>query len=268
MPCCKAIKNSSLRKPSGYPKKIDCLSAHIKAKRLDLGLKQSELATQLKVSEATVSNWELNRKRIAPLMYKRISVFLGFCPVELPCHLLPNRLKNILYFDLGWTTTRLARTLGHARSTIEKYQSGIFNPSVKTIRKLESIVGYPIIFQGNEVRDTIGNLELPDCLPYRIGSHLLQKRIKNSQAVRDVSVVLRITPGTYRMWERNQCTPETKYFPQIMAYLGYCPIPDKLSDSSKFYLTRVYLNGYTKTQQAKIEGTSMSSIAKREPEIS
>jgi DNA-binding XRE family transcriptional regulator len=61
LPCCKSCIINALRKPRGYPKKLNTVGDHIKAKRLDKGLYQKELAKMLGIGTDTLINWELGR---------------------------------------------------------------------------------------------------------------------------------------------------------------------------------------------------------------
>ena len=62
-----------------YPKKMKTLGDHIRARRLDLGLLQKDVAGILGVSTDTITSWE--RGRIQPMHrhYIRIKEFLGCC---------------------------------------------------------------------------------------------------------------------------------------------------------------------------------------------
>jgi DNA-binding XRE family transcriptional regulator len=53
---------------------------HIRQKRLDLGLQQKDVAVQIRVSEASIYNWE--RNRTAPQVHQIPGVisFLGYDP--------------------------------------------------------------------------------------------------------------------------------------------------------------------------------------------
>ena len=53
-------KFKELRKPDGYPRKLDTIGDYIKARRLDLGLRQKDVAEMLGVSPETVLGWEKN----------------------------------------------------------------------------------------------------------------------------------------------------------------------------------------------------------------
>jgi DNA-binding transcriptional regulator YiaG len=61
LPICKiALK---VKKPSNkpYPKELNTIGDQIKKKRLDLNLRQVDLAKLLGVTEDTIRNWEKNR---------------------------------------------------------------------------------------------------------------------------------------------------------------------------------------------------------------
>jgi len=60
------------------------LGDHLRARRLDLDLKQKDVAPLLGVSVFSLLNWELNKREPEIRFYPRIMVFLGYCPVHYP----------------------------------------------------------------------------------------------------------------------------------------------------------------------------------------
>jgi transcriptional regulator with XRE-family HTH domain len=66
--------------PSKYPKIIKSLGDHIRARRLELGMLQREVAEVLGVDTMTITNWERNRCNPSARMLPRILRFLGYSP--------------------------------------------------------------------------------------------------------------------------------------------------------------------------------------------
>ena len=66
-----------------YPKQLKTLGDHIRAKRLDLGLIQKNVAGIIGVTTDTITNWEKNRNEPMYRHNPRIIEFLGYCPLEL-----------------------------------------------------------------------------------------------------------------------------------------------------------------------------------------
>jgi len=60
------------------------ISEHLKKKRFDLGLRQSEAAQQLRVSHRTLSLWETDRVYPAWAFQPRLTAYLGYDPFSDP----------------------------------------------------------------------------------------------------------------------------------------------------------------------------------------
>lgn len=68
---------AELPKPSGYPKELVTLGDQLKAKRLDLGLLQREVAELVGVTEFTIHNWERGKTRVSKLYLCSVVKFLA-----------------------------------------------------------------------------------------------------------------------------------------------------------------------------------------------
>ena len=64
-----------------YPKQLKTLGDHIRARRLDLGLLQKDVAEIIGVTTDTIANWEKNRHHPMRCHYMRINTFLGYSPL-------------------------------------------------------------------------------------------------------------------------------------------------------------------------------------------
>jgi transcriptional regulator with XRE-family HTH domain len=58
-----------------------------------------------------------------------------------------------------------------------------------------------------------------------LGEHLLQRRAKARLTQGQVARLLRVSTGTYLLWETARTTPTTRYYPAILGFLGYDPFP-------------------------------------------
>jgi len=66
-----------------YPKQLKTLGDHIRARRLDLGLLQREVAGIIGVTTDTITNWEKGRNQPLHGHFLKINKFLGYSPYEL-----------------------------------------------------------------------------------------------------------------------------------------------------------------------------------------
>jgi DNA-binding XRE family transcriptional regulator len=75
--------------PAAYPKELKTIGDHIRKRRLDLELRQRDVAQLLGVHVATVTNWELGRGELALRHLPGLVAFLGYGPVTAPQGSLP-----------------------------------------------------------------------------------------------------------------------------------------------------------------------------------
>jgi len=151
LPCCKSCIIKVLRKPKGYPKKLITIGDHIKAKRLDKGLYQKELAKTLQITVATLINWELGRHEPPSYQYKQISDFLGYCFYNHPATTLPLKLKYIRCYLFGMKNIAFAKHTGFDPSSIHNWEYGKHRPLKKSIQKLSKICDFKILYKKKEV---------------------------------------------------------------------------------------------------------------------
>jgi len=59
--------------------------------------------------------------------------------------------------------------------------------------------------------------------PQTLGEHLKRKRLQSGLLQREVAEVLGACHTAYLNWETNQCEPFVRYYPAIIAFLGYAP---------------------------------------------
>jgi transcriptional regulator with XRE-family HTH domain len=86
LPFCHAELRASKSNSVSYTKQINSLGDHIRTHRLDLKLLQKQVADQIGVDKATITNWERNSVAPAVRYLPTIIQFLGYDP--LPPHSL------------------------------------------------------------------------------------------------------------------------------------------------------------------------------------
>jgi len=65
-----------------YPKQLQTLGDHIRARRLDLGLLQKDVAEIIGVITDTITNWEKGRNQPMRSHYLKITKVLGYNTFE------------------------------------------------------------------------------------------------------------------------------------------------------------------------------------------
>jgi len=76
LPFCHARIKAKKPKDPAYPAKIETLGDQMKAKRIELGLHQKDVAAMLGVSTDTICYWENNRVKPSRLLLCRVTRFL------------------------------------------------------------------------------------------------------------------------------------------------------------------------------------------------
>lgn len=140
MPFCHAELRVAKPKSERYPKQLNTLGDHIRARRIDLGLFQSQVAALIGVHELTITNWEGNASQ-PPVQYiPAIIRFLGYDPLRkatsFPEHLIAARRAR------GMTQKQLARELGIDPSTIQDWETGGHKPSHRKQKLLAKLIGW------------------------------------------------------------------------------------------------------------------------------
>ena len=180
LPCCKSIVINALRISRHYPKEIITFGDHIRAKRLDIGLQQKDVAKALNVPTSTIVNWEKNRTKLPYTYYKSICDFLNYCPIENPATNLPLKLLYIRAYMFGMGHREFAKFTGFDESTILHWENGGSRPCIHSIEQLSSICGIGIAYNPDAIYNPYARKSdfLLDELPYKIGSHIHAARAR------------------------------------------------------------------------------------------
>lgn len=104
------------------------------------------------------------------------------------------------------------------------------------------------------------NIILP---PTTLGQHLKQSREKMKLRQKDVAAILGVGHFTYMTWEKDQSTPLPRYYPKIIDWLGYNPLPQAQSEGAKLRRERRTL-GLTSQQMADRLGVDQGTLLSRE----
>jgi transcriptional regulator with XRE-family HTH domain len=123
------------QKPPQAPK---TLGEHLKRRRLELHLLQTDVARRLGVHFETLKNWE---RGIGSPMVRHIPAiikFLGYDPEPEP-EALPKRIAYARR-RLGMTQEQLAEALSVDPVTVYRWEKGMSCPPESTILKLERMV--------------------------------------------------------------------------------------------------------------------------------
>lgn len=109
-------------KPKAPPREARTLGEHLRAKRLEEGRTQKELAQHLAVDEFTVANWEAGHTVPLAHRYARIAHYLGYDPIPTG-DAIPQRIKAYRRRE-GLTQAQAARRLGVNAKTWWEWENG------------------------------------------------------------------------------------------------------------------------------------------------
>ena len=138
MPFCHAELRAAKPKPSRYPKEINTLGDHIRSRRLDLDLFQSDVAEQIGVDTTTIYNWEGNASTPAIRYVPAILRFLGYNPLP-PAQTFVERLSSARKV-LGLSQRELALRVGVDPGTWQSWEAGEHKPTGRSVEKVEQFL--------------------------------------------------------------------------------------------------------------------------------
>ena len=118
------------------------VGARLKRRRLELGLKQVEVAERLRVSEFTVLGWEVRGREPGDRHYPAIIAFLGNEPWPEP-QTLGERLRAER-LRRGLSKREAARIIGTDEECVRMWETGAWKPTSRTIPKLSGFLGLAI----------------------------------------------------------------------------------------------------------------------------
>jgi len=116
------------------PAEPKTIGEHIKKRRLQLHLMQSDLAERLGVHWGSIQNWERGIGEPMIRQMPKIIEFLGFDPMPEPTG-LPARIAYARR-RLGWTQKELARALKVDAVSIYRWEKGLSAPPAEAIHRL------------------------------------------------------------------------------------------------------------------------------------
>lgn len=121
--------------PDGYPTAPQTVGEHIRKRRMDLGLRQRDVAELLSCSTATVLGWEALGRQPRVSQWPAIIDFLGYDP-----HPEPRDFARLLVTArrrLGLSQRDLGGRLGVDPSAILKWEKGALPRNTNSWQRLE-----------------------------------------------------------------------------------------------------------------------------------
>jgi len=142
-------------------KQPQTIGEHLRKKRFDLGIRQSEVAQRLGVSDRTLSLWECDRVYPAWSQQPKVTAFLGYNPftdpalgrpggneppfvaflvLDAPGNLGQQMMKRRL--QMRKTRKEFAKELGVSTKTLWGWETNRCQPSATLRKRLGAVLGF------------------------------------------------------------------------------------------------------------------------------
>jgi len=115
------------------------LGEHLRKRRLELRLRQTDLAARFDVHRVSIQNWERKIAEPAIRLLPKIIGFLGFDPMPEPDG-LPNRIAYARR-RLGLTQEELATALLVDATTVYRWERGETRPANRILGRFRDLLG-------------------------------------------------------------------------------------------------------------------------------
>lgn len=124
MPFCNIVLHAQKPILKGYPVEVKTFGDHIKKRRLDLGLKQAEVAEMFGVSRTSIAFWERNVSFPNLRVMPQLTEFVGYNPYgDLLKLEAPERIATARKI-LGLTQEEAAKRLCVCTSKLRAWERG------------------------------------------------------------------------------------------------------------------------------------------------
>ncbi|VTP87267.1 transcriptional repressor DicA [Sphingobacterium daejeonense] len=123
LPCSRQERHLSKPNAVFVPETPSFLGEHIRKKRIEKGLFQSDLARLFKVTPDCITYWENNRSKPQVQHYPNIIEFLGYFPFELEISTFEGKIKAYRYVN-GLSQKSFAKNMGVDPATVNRWEEG------------------------------------------------------------------------------------------------------------------------------------------------
>jgi len=110
------------------------LGDHLRAKRIESGLTQKQLCTQLGCGHLSLGQWELNQHQPSIRHIPKIVEFLGFDPFPEPTDPVA-KLRKIRMLN-GWNYKKTATMVGVDPCSLTAWERGEHHPTKDSLVKI------------------------------------------------------------------------------------------------------------------------------------
>ena len=142
LPFCHLALTAAKPRNPAYPASLTTLGDRLRARRLDLGLFQKDVAAQIICTVDSITNWELNRCQPELPYIPRIIKFLGYDPFEPDQdEALGQRLRKHRR-RLGLSLRQAASFLEVDPTSLRDWETGRHRPTKKSRSVIDGFLSY------------------------------------------------------------------------------------------------------------------------------
>jgi DNA-binding transcriptional regulator YiaG len=120
LPQRKIVKKPNVRQYNPNPKTI---GEHIRKKRIEIGLSQTQAAVRLDISDTALVYWEIGRSEPQINSYPAIISFLEYYPFDHDTETLAGKLRQIRHC-LGLSYRQCAARLSVSEDAVKRWERG------------------------------------------------------------------------------------------------------------------------------------------------
>lgn len=92
-----------------------------------------------------------------------------------------------------------------------------------------------------------------------MGDHIRKRRLDLGLLQREVGELIGVNDLTIKNWELHHTEPETQYYPAIIRFLGYNPLPEPATFGERLVYARKSM-GLTRSELSRRSGLDESSL--------
>ncbi|MCZ6704988.1 MAG: helix-turn-helix transcriptional regulator [Bacteroidetes bacterium] len=141
LPFCHSTLKAEKPKVFRYPPELNTLGDHIRARRLERGLFQKDVAQLVGVCTETVTNWEKNRSSPDLRVLPKVLEYLGYDP-RMADESIGGRLVRSRQAR-GLSQRGVAHILGVDPSTLSKWELGTREPQGRYLQRVRLFLDSP-----------------------------------------------------------------------------------------------------------------------------
>ncbi len=97
-------------------------------------------------------------------------------------------------------------------------------------------------------------------VPKTIGEHLRKRRMDLNLLQKDIAKVFGVVEETITNWENGHAILQVRYYPKLIAFLGYYPFPEDITTIGGRIRKYRYSHGLSHKKMGKLLGVDGSTI--------